>query len=115
MASVRRLAAAHVLQLSGLGVVAAALELAVFDGGHAPSAWYPVACLALALLVIVWFLVGRLWSVPAPVAVGLGAYAAFCLWSYASIVWAASPAAALEGASRALLYLVALTVVAVVP
>jgi O-antigen ligase len=115
LASVRRLAAAHALQLSGLGVVAAALELTVFDGGYAASTWYPVAALALALLVVVWFLAGRLWSVPGTVAVGLGAYAAFCLWSYASILWAASPGAALEGASRALLYLVALTVVVVVP
>jgi tetratricopeptide (TPR) repeat protein len=115
LASVRRLAAAHVLQLSGLGVVAAALELAVFDGGYAASTWYPVAALALALLVVVWFLAGRLWSVPGTVAVGLGAFAAFCLWSYASILWAASPGAALEAASRALLYLVVLTVVVVVP
>jgi O-antigen ligase len=115
LASVRRLAAAHVLQLSGLGVVAAALELAVFDGGHAPSTWYPVAALAVALLVVVWFLIGRLWSVPGTVAVGLGAFAAFCLWSYASILWAGDPGAALEGADRSLLYLIALTVVAVVP
>jgi tetratricopeptide (TPR) repeat protein len=115
LASLRRLAAAHVLQLPGLGVVAAALELAVFDGGYAASTWYPVAALALALLVVGWFVVGRLWSVPGPVAIGLGAYAAFCLWSYASILWAASPGAALEGASRALLYLLALTVVAVAP
>jgi tetratricopeptide (TPR) repeat protein len=110
-----RPAATYALQLPGLVVVALGLGLAIFDGGYAGSAWYPVAVLALALLVVAWVSVGRLWSVPRLVAVGLGAYAAFCLWSYASILWAADPGAALEGADRALLYLVALTVVAVVP
>lgn len=115
MASSPRLAAAYALQLPGLGVVSLALGLAIFDGGYAGSAWYPVAVLALALLVVAWLSVGRLWSLPRPVAVGLGAYAVLCLWSYASILWAADPGAALEGANRTLLYLVALTVVAVVP
>jgi tetratricopeptide (TPR) repeat protein len=113
--SVRRAAAAQALALPGLAVVALALGLAVFDGGYAGSAWYPVGALALALLVVAWLSAGRLWSLPRPIAVGLGAYAAFCLWSLASLLWAGSPGAALEGATRALLYLVAMTVVAVVP
>lgn len=46
---------------------------------------------------------------------GLAAYAAFCLWSYASVLWAAAPGPALEGANRGLSYLVALTTIAVVP
>ncbi|MDX6718158.1 MAG: hypothetical protein QOJ63_412 [Solirubrobacteraceae bacterium] len=115
MASSPRLAAAYALQLPGLAVVVLGLGLALFDGGYASSAWYPVAVLALALLVVAWVSVGRLWSVPRPLAVGLGAYAAFCLWSFASILWGADPGAALDGANRALLYLVALTVVVVVP
>jgi tetratricopeptide (TPR) repeat protein len=106
---------AYALQLPGLAVLSLALGLAIFDGGYAGSAWYPVAVLALALLVVAWLSVGRLWSVPRPLAVGLGAYAALCLWSYASILWAGDPGAALDGANRTLLYLVALTVVAVVP
>ncbi|MEY2513102.1 MAG: hypothetical protein QOJ89_460 [bacterium] len=115
MASAPRLAAAYALQLPGLAIVSLGLGLAIFDGGYAGSAWYPVAVLALALLVVAWVSVGRLWSVPRVVAVGLAAYAAFCLWSYASILWAGDPGAALEGADRSLLYLIALTVVAVVP
>jgi len=115
LASVRQLAGAYAPQLPGLAIVVVALELAVFDGGYAPSTWYPVAVLALTLLVLAWFLVGRLWSVPRPIAVGLGAFAAFCLSSYGSILWAVEPGPALEGANRALLYLIALSVVAVVP
>ena len=95
--------------------MALALVLALFDGGYAGSAWYPAAVLVLALLVVAWLSVGRLWHVPRTIAVGLGAFAAFCAWSFASILWAPSPGAALEGASRALAYLLALTVVAVVP
>lgn len=111
----RRLAAAYALQLPGLAAIALALGLAVLEGGYAGSTWYPVAVVVLALLVVTWLSVGRLWSVPRMVAVGLGAYAAFCMWSYASMLWAAAPGTALEGANRALLYLVVLAVVAVVP
>jgi O-Antigen ligase len=49
------------------------------------------------------------------VAIGLGAYAVFCLWSYASITWAADPHDALAGSNRALLYLVVMTLVVLVP
>jgi len=114
-ADIRRLTGAHALQLPGLLVIVLALGLALADGGYAGSAWYPLAAFTLVLLVVAWCIAGRLWSVPPLIGVSLGAYAAFCLWSYASILWAAAPGPALEGANRALLYLVALTMIAVVP
>jgi len=77
-ADIRRIAGAHALALPGLVVIALALGLAVFDGGYAGSASYPVAAFSLGLLVVAWCSAGRLWSVPPLVRAGLAAYAAFC-------------------------------------
>lgn len=97
-------------------MLAAAVLLAVFDGGYVETAWYPVALFVLALLVLVLVVapparVDRSRAFDAAI-VCLGLFTA---WSYLSMLWAAVPGDAWEGANRTLLYWLTLTVVGLRP
>jgi hypothetical protein len=81
----------------------ALLYLAGTEGGYYPTDWYPVGLVAIALLAL-W--VGM---VPPRGRPGLAAVAAallvvFGAWALVSLSWADQPAAAWDGANRALLY-----------
>jgi hypothetical protein len=76
------------------------------QAGYPVTHWAPGALVVLAALGIALSVVPlRLSEVPGPVRVALAALAAYTALSYLSILWAAVPGEALEGASRTLLYL----------
>src|SRR3954447_15929018 len=86
--------------------IAALLVLATRSGGYFPSAWYGAALFLLALLAVALVVLGVPRQTPRTVLVGLGLFAAFTLWAYASILWASQQGGAWDGASRDLLYLI---------
>src|SRR5580698_1570360 len=76
------------------------------QAGYPVTHWAPGALIVLALLGIALVAVRlRVAEMPRSVLVSLGALAAYTALSYLSILWAAVPASAWEGANRALLYL----------
>jgi hypothetical protein len=85
-------------------------------GGYFERDWIPGT---LLLLVIgASSVIGLRGEVAIPsraAAAALAAFAAYVLWSFASILWAGTPADALEGSQRALAYLVWFTVFALLP
>lgn len=102
--------------LPGFVVIAAGLIAAVFDGGFRVTVWYPTALFLLALLVSI--------AVAAPprredrsrlVELALGLYGLFAVWAFLSIIWAAAPGPAWDGANRILLYGIVLSVVCLRP
>ncbi|HEX6387854.1 MAG TPA: hypothetical protein VFZ89_00350, partial [Solirubrobacteraceae bacterium] len=101
---------APVWQVAAVGLPALAVVLlwTASDGGYHPVDWYPGAVLLLALTLAAWLGVG---ASPARLAtsarVALGALALYVGWSYASVLWAATPGDALTGSNRALAYLLA--------
>lgn len=105
-----------ILLVPGLLVLATGLLLSVMDGGFEPTVWYPAALFLLVLLVLTVVVApprpaerGRL----ATIAIVL--YGLFCVWSYLGITWADAPGSAWEGANRALLYGLAITLVVLRP
>jgi hypothetical protein len=100
----------------GLVVVVLALIWAVHDGGFDADTWYWGALVALAALVVVGVLrLGSAPPLPGPLKVALGAFALYVAWSYLSIAWAQAPGTALQGSSRALLYLLVFALMALIP
>jgi tetratricopeptide (TPR) repeat protein len=92
--------------------VPALVALALFvvwatdQAGYPLTHWAPGALIVLALLGIALALVRlRAAEVPVPVWIALGALAAYTALSFLSILWAAVPGEAWEGANRTLLYL----------
>ena len=85
-------------------------------GGYFERDWIPGA---LLLLVIgassVIGMRGEVAVSSRAAAAALAAFAAYVLWSFASILWAGAPADALEGSLRALAYLACFTVFALLP
>jgi tetratricopeptide (TPR) repeat protein len=76
------------------------------QAGYPVTHWAPGALIVLALLGIALGLVRlRAADVPLPVRIALGALAAYTVLSFLSILWAAVPGNAWEGANRTLLYL----------
>jgi hypothetical protein len=85
-------------------------------GGFAVNLWAPGGLVLLGLVTVAALVLPNRWrELPAPVVVAAGALAAYTAWSAASIAWAADPGAALEGATRTLLYLVAFCLFALWP
>jgi tetratricopeptide (TPR) repeat protein len=79
---------------------------ATSQAGYPLTHWAPGGLVVLALLGIAFALVRlRAADVPLPVRVALGALAAYTALSFLSILWAAVPGEAWEGADRTLLYL----------
>jgi hypothetical protein len=76
------------------------------QAGYPLTHWAPGGLIVLALLGLTLALVGlRAGEVPIPVKLAVGCLAAYTALSFASILWAAVPGEAWEGANRTLLYL----------
>jgi O-antigen ligase len=79
---------------------------ATSQAGYPLTHWAPGGLIVLALLGIAFALVRlRAADVPLSVRIALGALAAYTALSFLSILWAAVPGEAWEGANRTLLYL----------
>jgi len=96
-------APATVPALAALGLF---IVWATDQGGYPVTHWAPGGLIVLALLGIALTSVRlRFAEIPTPVKVALGCLAAYTALSFASILWAAVPGDAWEGANRTLLYL----------
>src|SRR6476620_6500672 len=83
-------------------------------GGYAPTVWYAGA-LALLVLAVVLAVAGQLtWPRRPPLVAALAGLGGYTLWSFLSILWAHAPGDAVQGSHRALLYLLAFSVMALV-
>jgi tetratricopeptide (TPR) repeat protein len=90
-----------------LAAVALFLVWATDQAGYPVTHWAPGGLTVLALLGLTVAIVGlRAGEVSRPVGVALAALAAYTAFSYLSILWAAVPGDAWEGANRTLLYLI---------
>ena len=89
-----------------LAAIALFVVWATSQAGYPVTRWAPGALVVLALLGIALALVRlRVREVPVSVWIAVGALAAYTALSYLSILWAAVPGEAWEGANRTLLYL----------
>ena len=76
------------------------------QAGYPVTHWAPGGLLLLALLGVAFAVVGlRAREVPLPVRVAMACLAGYTALSFLSILWAAVPGDAWEGANRTLLYL----------
>ncbi len=89
-----------------LAALALFVVWATDQAGYPVTHWAPGGLIVLALLGLALWAVGlRAGDVPTPVKIALGCLAAYTALSFASILWAAVPGDAWEGANRTLLYL----------
>jgi O-Antigen ligase len=102
--------------------VPALLAMALFvvwatsQAGYPVTHWAPGGVIVLALLGIALGVVRlRVADIPTPVRLALGCLAAYTALSFASILWAAVPGDAWEGANRTLLYLLVFALFALWP
>ncbi len=102
--------------------VPALLAIALFvvwatdQGGYPVTHWAPGGLIVLALLGVALGVVGLdVRAVPLPVKIAVGALAGYTALSFASILWAAVPGDAWEGANRTLLYLLVFALFALWP
>jgi hypothetical protein len=107
----------HLLALvPGLLAVGLMLLWAAHDGGYDAETWYWGALATLALLAVMVISLGprrihiSRWGVTALALFGL-----YVAWSYLSMAWAQSPGDALQGANRALLYLLLFSLLLILP
>lgn len=100
----------------GLAVVALLIVWAADNGGYDAGTWYwgALALLSLSAITIAVLGIDRIGLSPAS-RLAVAAFAAYVAWSYLSIAWAQAPGTALEGSNRALLYLIAFTLMASLP
>jgi tetratricopeptide (TPR) repeat protein len=99
-----------------LVAVALFVVWATDQGGYPVTHWAPGGLIVLALLVLALWAVGlRARDVPLPVKIALGCLAGYTALSFASILWAAVPGDAWEGANRTLLYLLVFALFALWP
>jgi hypothetical protein len=90
----------------GLAAVALFVVWAADQGGYPVTHWAPGGLVVLGLLGVALGVVGlHAADVPLPVKIALGCLGAYTVFSFASILWAAVPGDAWEGANRTLLYL----------
>ncbi len=79
---------------------------AYHQAGYQANQWAPGGLMVLGLLCIsVGVLRRKLAEVPPLIRLSLGSFAAYTAFSFLSVLWAASPEEAFEGANRTLLYL----------
>ena len=89
---------------------------ATTQGGYPVTHWAPGGLIVLALLGLALGVVGLdLRAVPLPVKIAVGCLAGYTALSFASILWAAVPGDAWEGANRTLLYLLVFALFALWP
>ncbi len=99
-----------------LVAVALFVVWATSQGGYPLTHWAPGGLIVLALLVVALVAVGLdVRAVPPAVKIAVGCLAAYAALSFASILWAAAPADAWEGANRTLLYLLVFALFALWP
>ncbi|MDQ6811659.1 MAG: hypothetical protein M3Z95_07150, partial [Actinomycetota bacterium] len=91
----------------GMAMVLLFVAWATDQAGYPLTHWALGGVLALALLVLAVGVVGvRAGEVTLPVRIALGCLAGYTALSFLSILWAAVPGDAWEGANRTLLYLI---------
>src|SRR5580704_6224530 len=89
-----------------LAALALMFVWATSDAGYPLTHWAPGGLIVLALLAIALLAVRpRVAEIPVPVRIALLCLAAYTALSFLSILWAAVPGDAWEGANRTLLYL----------
>jgi len=99
-----------------LVAVALLVVWATSQAGYPLTHWAPGGLIVLALLGITLGVVGLdVRAVPLPVKIAVGALAGYTALSFASILWAAVPGVAWEGANRTLLYLLVFALFALWP
>jgi tetratricopeptide (TPR) repeat protein len=99
-----------------LVAVALLIVWATDEAGFPVTHWAPGGLLVLALLVLALGVVGLdVRAVPLPVKIAVGCLAGYTALSFASILWAAVPGDAWEGANRTLLYLLVFALFALWP
>jgi hypothetical protein len=92
--------------IPALAAIALFIVWATSQAGYPVTHWAPGALIVLVLLAIALLAVPlHLAEIPLTVKLALGCLAAYTALSFLSIVWAAAPGAAWEGANRTLLYL----------
>jgi hypothetical protein len=112
----QRLRTEGIVLIPALAVVALLVYWAAHGGGYATTTWDPSALVVLGLLAATVAGVGLSGlRLSRPTAVALAALAAYTLWSYLSITWAAAQGEALDGANRTLLYLLLFALFALLP
>src|SRR5918996_2658661 len=81
---------------------------AAIDGGYPPTLWNPGGIALVGLLALLLASAPRLLrTLPRAGLAALGLFAAFAVWSFLSIAWAADEGEAWDAANRTLLYLAA--------
>jgi tetratricopeptide (TPR) repeat protein len=99
-----------------LVAIALFIVWATSQAGYPVTHWAPGGLLVLVLLGIALSVVRlRLGDVPAPVKIALACLAGYTILSFLSILWAAVPGDAWEGADRTLLYLLVFALFALWP
>ena len=99
-----------------LVAVALFVVWATSQAGYPVTHWAPGGLVVLALLGITLGVVGLdVKAVPLPVKIAMGCLAGYTALSFASILWAAVPGDAWEGANRTLLYLLVFALFALWP
>jgi predicted secreted protein len=89
-----------------LAATALLVVWATDQAGYPLTHWAPGGLLVLALLALALVVIGlRVAEIPVPVRIALACLAAYTALSFLSILWAAVPGDAWEGADRTLLYL----------
>jgi tetratricopeptide (TPR) repeat protein len=92
--------------IPALTALALFIVWATDQGGYPVTHWAPGSLIVLALLAIAVVIVGvRAADIPPPVRIALACLAGYTALSFLSILWAAVPGDAWEGANRTLLYL----------
>jgi O-Antigen ligase len=92
--------------MPALAAVALFIVWATDQAGYPVTHWAPGGLIVLGLLGIALGVVRlRIVDIPATVKIAIGCLAAYTAWSFLSILWAAVPGDAWEGANRTLLYL----------
>jgi tetratricopeptide (TPR) repeat protein len=99
-----------------LVAVALFVVWATSQAGYPVTHWAPGGLIVLALLGLALAAVGLdVRAVPLPVKIAVGCLAGYTVLSFASILWAAVPGDAWEGANRTLLYLLVFALFALWP